>query len=227
MPDQSAEYGIARTIFGALTPKEQAAVFSVGRVREYFDQQLIAEYGARDHYLSVIEAGGVRLSRVGRDGQLSVTGTLHPGDSFGEFTVFARAPRQFDFHAIGVTRIREIPRDVLLRLLAHSPEVMGKLVEVLSRKLLMATQALEAMRQLPIVPRTARLLLALTEGQHPAARWAGSQEALAATLGVTRVTISHALRELRDHGLVTTAYRRIEIPDVAAVQDWLDRTHPQ
>ncbi len=226
MEEKSVANGIGRAVFGALTPAQQSAVFSVGRLRRYADKQMIAQCGATDHYLSIIEAGAVRLSRVGRDGQLAVTATLQPGDSFGEFTVFAHAPRQFDFHAIGDTRIREIPREVLLKLLSQSPDVMGKLIEVLARKLLSATQALEAVRSLPLIPRTARLLLALTDGQNPSARWEGTQTELADTLGLTRVSVSHALRELRRQGLIRTAYRRIEIPDVNALQEWLDRSSP-
>lgn len=212
----------SQAVFAALSPSKQGAVLSSGRTRRYASGQLIAARGDVDGYLSFIEAGEVRVSNVDRHGRQVVTTTLRPGDSFGEFTVFARMPRRFDFHAVGSVAIREIPRQDFRRLMDADAQLRDDLLEALARKLLAATDALDDMRQLPLTARTAKLLLRLTHDQGSSARWIGTQTELADTLGVTRVAAGHALGELRALALIRTGYRRIDIPSVDKLHAWLE-----
>lgn len=200
-----------------------------GQVRRHRDGALIYARGNRERSLCVVEAGQVSLSNCGPDGRRAVTAILEPGDSFGEFTLLADAPRFYDFHAIGDTRIRVINEALFTRLMGESAPLREGLMRMLAQRLLMAVEMLDDIRTLPLPARLAKWLL--RHHAAAAARSSGAtdiditQEALAEQLGVSRVALGFALKSFKRSGWVTTGYGRVCVTDVPAMQRWLAQHH--
>ena len=102
---------------------------------EYQDGAVIHRRGDRGRALSVVRTGAVRMSNMGRDGREVTLTTLSPGESFGEFTVFADLPRQFDFTARGKTVIDTINHQRFEALLQSSPALSQHVIRHLAQRL--------------------------------------------------------------------------------------------
>lgn len=212
----------AFTLFQSLPAEVMESLAKAGTVRRYADRQLISNRGACDRELNIVELGEVRVSNVDLDGRRTESAVLEPGDSFGEFTLLAGTPRFFDFHALGDTHIRTINKAQFDALMQSNAAFRDGILTMLTHRLLTAVGIIEDMRRLPLTTQLAKFLLHCCEKQADNAwQYRGTQSDLAEAIGVSRVSVGHALKALKQEGLITTGYGCIHIRNKAALQAWV------
>lgn len=212
----------AFTLFRSLPEEVMESLLSTGSIRDYADKQLIYSRGDCDRELNIVDSGAVRVSNVDMDGRRTESAVLEVGDSFGEFTLFAGTPRFFDFHAQGDTRIRTIDLVQFDALMQSSVALRNGVLKMLTHRLLFAVGLIEDIRRLPIPAQLAKYLLQCCE-KSADNQWLyrGTQSEVADVIGVSRVSIGHALKSLKEAKLIRTGYGCIHIENKAALQRWV------
>jgi CRP/FNR family cyclic AMP-dependent transcriptional regulator len=195
----------------------------IGSSHLYEGGQIIQFRGDMRHGLSIIESGALRMGTTSADGRFLSTVILRQGESYGELTLFARLPRALDAETIGPTRINFVSREAFTRILDGAPDLRDIVLSNLATQLARALEQIDSLLRLPLHAQIARLLneYAITAPDQPPIKIAVTHAQLAASLGVTRVSIASALDRLVATGLITKGYGSIEICDLPAMRSWL------
>ena len=194
-----------------LSPAERDRLLTMAPARRFADGQFVQYQGdAGDAFWAVIE-GHVVAGRYAEDGGFTAFAVLGPGDLFGELAFFTGAPRQADALASGPARLVAIDRPLLRRLMAADVGWAELLLRSLGRQLAVSLDIIDAERRLGSADRLLRLLRMMAADGDDSATVRATQQQLADLLGVSRVTLGAALRDLTARGLVETGYGRIRL----------------
>jgi CRP/FNR family cyclic AMP-dependent transcriptional regulator len=123
--------------------------------------------------------------------------------------------------ATTVCAVRLLPPARFLQLLDEEPSVRRHVLGHLARDALAGRDQLALSATRPAVAQVAAWLLA-HGAIAPATAWRGSQEELARTLGLSRVTVNRALRRLTQAGAVRRGPRGLSIVDFDSLGSFLD-----
>jgi len=190
---------------------------------KYTDGQLIHSRGEQKPGLSIISSGAACVGIYGIDGSFVITTTLGPGEIFGEFTLFTDLPRTHDISAAGTTEVYQLSSSKFHFLYQQEPEIASALIKTSLSRIHQLLEMLDSMRRLPIREQTAKTLLSMIQLGASSETLYCRQSELAATLGVSRVSLNQALNKLSKLKLLRLGYGQIEIPDVAALQVWVNQ----
>jgi CRP-like cAMP-binding protein len=198
-----------------LSPAERERLAAMAPARRFADGQFVQQQGdPGDAFWAVVE-GHVLVGRYAEDGGFTAFAVLGPGDLFGELAFFTGVPRQADALASGPARLVAIDRPLLRRLMAADVGWAELLLRSLGRQLAGALDIIDAERRLGSADRLLRLLRMMAVDADAKADGGTSvratQQQLADLLGVSRVTLGAALRDLTARGLVETGYGRIRL----------------
>ena len=106
-----------------LSEEVRERVARAGAIVHYQDGQLIHNRGDEKPGISIVVSGAVQVGVYGADGTFVMTSNLGPGQTFGEFTLFADLPRTHDITAAGDTYINQISARAFERLYESTPEI--------------------------------------------------------------------------------------------------------
>jgi CRP-like cAMP-binding protein len=218
---RTLEYGIPG-ILGLLTDDLRTALKEAEVLVRYRDGELIQSRGDTTPGLRIVRTGAVRAGNIGADGKYLELGVFGPGQTFGEMTVFAGLPRTFNVYASGPTTIGHIDEVRMGRLLRDHPELARVFLRTLATQLHAALEFVEDLRRLPVAVHVAKLIATMVKTGKGAAVLEVTQTSLAETLGVTRIPVARALERLEKEGLLRHTYGRIEVPNEAALQAWVE-----
>ena len=195
-----------------------------GQRHRYSDGRYIQQRGEVKTSFSIVEQGQVLAGNVGADGAFLTTVLLHPGEHFGEFTLFAGLPRTQGLWARGEVEILEVEGPAFLDLFDREPELSRALYTIALRRIHLMVEFLDGMRRWPLEVRLAQILLTSAGSEHALAtrEIRVRHEDLATMLGVSRVAVGKALKKLQAEGLLETGYGRIHLRGVAALAEWVD-----
>ena len=187
----------------------------------YSDGQLIQARGDTDPSLTIVKSGAARLGQIGIDGSYAGMAVMGPDQFFGEFTIFGGLPREFDAFAVGPTVIAKISKTRFERLLDKHKGIRSYFLAFLAQRLHAALTFVDDLRHLPLNALVAKTLNMMhqADGKSPTVKV--THEELSEILGVTRVSINKALRQLEKNGLIERAYGRIAIPSSAKLNHWV------
>ncbi|OYY91497.1 MAG: hypothetical protein B7Y45_02760 [Sphingomonas sp. 28-66-16] len=188
----------------------------------YADGTLIFSRGDARPGLSLVREGAVQIGNPGVDGSFVVTSVLGPGQCFGEMTLFGNLPRTHDSVAVGRTVIDQLTPAAFAAVSAAHPEITRALLAMMARRLHAVLEFSDDLRRLPLIVLLAKTLLRMASGGPGGGAVNANQEAMAATLGVSRVAIGKALATLEGVGLIARGYGRVTIRDRAALRAWVD-----
>jgi CRP/FNR family cyclic AMP-dependent transcriptional regulator len=210
-----------RPFLSFLSDDQAARLKATGQRRKLADGQYIHSRGDTDPGISIIESGAARAGIYGADGEFILTSFLGPGHSFGEFTVFTELPLSHDISAVGPTTVIGIPARTFLELGEAEPAYLSALMRATLMRSHILLEMLHAIRILPLVPRVAKFLLILTPPPPAKPKVRFKQSDLAATIGLSRASLSRALTELERLHLIERRYGSIEVRRVDELLAWL------
>lgn len=199
--------------------REQVA--KAGSVIRYQDGQLIHNRGDQKPGISIVVSGAVQVGVYGADGTFVMTSILGPGQTFGEFTLFANLPRTHDITASGETQINQITALAFERLYEEQQQISRALLTTSLVRTHRLLEMMDAIRRLPMRERTAKVLFTLLQTAGGEQSFDYRQSELAYALGVSRTSLNSALKQLRALGLVETGYGQINVPEPERLQRWV------
>ena len=214
---------ITTPAFLELLPSEVVdQIIAVSALMKYSNGQLIHTRGSLKPGLSIVHKGGAHVGVNGIDGTFVMVAALGPGECFGEFTLFTELPRTHDISSIGESQIYQLSQTKFDVLYQREPSISRALLKTTLMRTHVLLEMLDAIRRLPILERTAKVLLSMSYTLGGSNVLRGRQDELAFTLGITRVSLSKALKELSHLGLIETGYAKITIPDRVQLSDWVE-----
>ena len=211
----------AVTLVDLLPEHVMTQIVSAGKTRRYRDGVLIQQRRDTRRGISILLSGQIIAGNVGLDGSFVVSSVLQPGDFFGEFTLFAGLPRTHDLSASGAVTLVHLAEAPFFQLFDQEPAIGKALLTITLRRMHDLLEFLDGQRRLSLPVRVAKLLVSFASKEDGLELVRCKQEELAYMLGVTRLSVSKALRSLVEEGLLSLGYRMIEIIDVPGLKLWI------
>lgn len=200
-------------VFQRLTAEERRVFAGLVREQRVARGALIVRQGDPGDALYVVRAGQVKVTVMGEDGREVILGTLGATAHFGELALLDGRPRSAHVLAMEATTLYVLRREDFRRQVEQMPRVAWALLEELSRRLREADQKITGLVLLDVPGRVARLLLDRATGEPPVVERAPTHETMAQMIGASRETVSRAMKELQDLGLVRAERRTVHLLD--------------
>ena len=172
--------------------------------------QRIFQIGDQPEALHGVVEGAVKLLGETPTGKLFFYGLIPPGYWFGEVSVLDGGPRGQTAVAAADTKLVHLPRKYLMTLLREQPQLYKHFLAVFCLRLRSVGQVLEDAAFIPVKLRLAKHLLLLHKVRLRCDIKL-SQEDLAASLSVTRQSISKALGEWHRNEWITITYGDVRV----------------
>ncbi len=213
----------ATPFLGLLPPRVAEELLGLSVLVKYSNGQLIHTRGELKPGLSIVHSGAAHVGVNGIDGTFVTAAALGQGECFGEFTLFTDLPRTHDVSSIGETQIYQISKSKFDSLYEREASISRALLKTTLTRTHILLETLDALRRLPILERTAKTLLTMSYTLGRADSLIIKQIDLAYSLGVTRVSLAKALKQLASIELIEIGYGRINFLDRDALARWVQQ----
>jgi len=175
--------------------------------------------------LYIIESGEVRIYRTNPDGREQVLHVEGPGRPVAELPLFDGGAYPASAVTTAPARLVFLPRADFEHLYRTHPNIAQAIIRALGRRLRHLVQLTETLAFRDVAARLAFLLVGYAERAGRVTP-AGieltldrTQEQLALEIGTARESVSRAMKQLRESGLIEALGRdRLLIPDVARLR---------
>ncbi|HWO90096.1 MAG TPA: Crp/Fnr family transcriptional regulator [Gemmatimonadales bacterium] len=207
-------------LFADLTETELARFAEVVRERDYPKNSVILFEDDPGDALYLVISGQVKVVLIGEDGREVILSVLGDGDFFGEMSLIDDEPRSAHVIAMKDCRVLVLRRDDFQAQLTANPKIALKLLRALVQRMRRADEKIGGLVLLDVNGRVAQLLLDLAqESGGPKITRKLTHHTIAQMIGSSRETVSRAMRELVDRGLIEVSRREITIrqPDALRV----------
>lgn len=204
-------------------PLARLAERSIGRT--YPAGHVLFTTGEQCRGLYIVETGRVRIYRTSPSGREQVLHTEGPGHPVAELPLFNGGAYPASAVTEVESRIVFVPRAEFEALYHDSPAVADAIIRELGGRLRHLVQLTETLAFRDVAARLSLFLADYAE-QHGCATGRGTEIVLDRTrqeisieLGTARESVSRALKQLRERGLIEALPgRRVCIPDVAKLR---------
>ena len=219
MISQTADFLATIPLFSGLQRDELQKFADLTRERSYPKGSVILFQDDPGDSLFVLRNGRVKVVLIGEDGREVILGVLEPGAHFGELALIDDQPRSAHVIAMEDAQLLILRREDFRRRVEANPTVAWALLTELSRRLRRADVKIGGLVLLDVPGRIARLLLDLAdETGTPAIDKPLTHQTIAQMIGASRETVSRAMKEFQDAGLITVERRRIAVGDREALE---------
>ncbi len=206
-------------LFADLSAADLARFGEVTREREYPKNSVILFEDDPGDALYIVSTGQVKVVLIGEDGREVILSVLGDGDFFGEMSLIDDEPRSAHVIAMRDSHLLVLRRDDFQSQLEQHPKVALELLRVLVQRLRRADEKIGGLVLLDVNGRVAQLLLNLAEESGgPKITRKLTHHTLAQMIGSSRETVSRAMRELVERGLIDVSRREITIKDHDALR---------
>jgi len=228
--DPAIHYVAAGDIFANLQPRERAEVERLISFGHYPAGQLFHSPNERGEQLFVLRAGRVRIYKLSPEGRALTLMVLEPLTIFGEMTLVGQWLHDTFAEAMTECTIGVIGRDTLRRILERYPLVAIAFMELMGQRLRAMENKLADIAFKNVPQRLASVLLNLagvpTSQEQPSAyprlvRYTHQQ--LAEMIGSYRETVTKAIGELREAGVIRIDDDAISLLDLGQLQRLANR----
>ena len=175
--------------------------------------------------LYIVESGRVRIYRTSSEGKEQVLHIEGPGRPVAELALFDGGAYPASATTIEETRLVFLPRADFELLYRTHPDIADAIIRGLGRRLRHLVHVAETLAFRDVAARLALLLVGYAEraGRDTPAGTVvpleRTQEELAIEIGAARESVSRALKQLRQRGLIQPAGRNhLLIPDLAQLR---------
>jgi CRP/FNR family cyclic AMP-dependent transcriptional regulator len=184
------------------------------RERTFSKGSVILSQGDPGDSLFVVRDGRVKVVLIGEDGREVILGMLGSGDHFGELSLIDSRPRSAHVIAVQESTLLVLRREDFRRRVEASAAVAWSLLGELSRRLRRADEQIGGLVLLDVNGRIARLLLdnASADGNGTIEKKL-THQTIAQMIGASRETVSRAMRDFQERGLIDVQHRQITITD--------------
>ena len=219
MTAQTTDFLATIPLFSGLHRDELARFAELTRERAYPKGSVILFQDDPGDSLFVLRQGRVKVVLIGEDGREVILGVLEPGAHFGELALIDDQPRSAHVIAMDDAQLLILRREDFRRRVEANPTVAWALLTELSRRLRRADQKIGGLVLLDVPGRISRLLLDLAdEAGGPNIDKPLTHQTIAQMIGASRETVSRAMKEFQDAGLILVERRRIAIGDRDALE---------
>lgn len=202
---------IARNLCSPLINSKNAAwesVLHLGKRKTFLKNSMVIGNGTLIDQLYYLKDGRLRLSKIIPDGSEKIVWYLDKGNLFGEVPFWDKKPMDGIFVAMEECIVYSFTRDCIEQeILVKYPELTANMLESMANKA--RVLALQASDITSLKHRVCKLLIYIVErecGEVVVGKinctLGLSQQELAGLLGVHRVTLNHALNQLKKEGIV-------------------------
>jgi len=206
-------------LFADLSEADLARFGEVTREREYPKNSVILFEDDPGDALYIVSTGQVKVVLIGEDGREVILSVLGDGDFFGEMSLIDDEPRSAHVIAMRDSHLLVLRRDDFQSQLEQHPKVALELLRVLVQRLRRADEKIGGLVLLDVNGRVAQLLLDLAEESGgPNITRKLTHHTIAQMIGSSRETVSRAMRELVERGLIDVSRREITIKDHDALR---------
>jgi CRP-like cAMP-binding protein len=219
MTTQTADFLATIPLFSGLPEEELERFAELTRERSYPKGSVILFQDDPGDSLFVLRAGRVKVVLIGEDGREVILGVLEPGAHFGELALIDDQPRSAHVIAMEDAQLLVLRREDFKRRVEANPTVAWALLTELSRRLRRADVKIGGLVLLDVPGRIARLLLDLADetGSEQIEKPL-THQTIAQMIGASRETVSRAMKDFQDAGLIRVERRRISIGDRDALE---------
>jgi CRP-like cAMP-binding protein len=219
MTVQTADFLASIPLFSGLHRDELAKFAELTRERAYPKGSVILFQDDPGDSLFVLRQGRVKVVLIGEDGREVILGVLEPGAHFGELALIDDQPRSAHVIAMDDAQLLILRREDFRRRVEANPTIAWALLTELSRRLRRADQKIGGLVLLDVPGRIARLLLDLADEAGAATIDKPlTHQTIAQMIGASRETVSRAMKEFQDAGLIRVERRRIAVGDRDALE---------
>jgi CRP-like cAMP-binding protein len=228
--DPAIPYVAAGDIFARLAPAERADVERMISYSVYPPGQIFHSPNELGEQLFVLRSGRVRIYKLSPEGRALTLMVLEPLTIFGEMTLVGQWLHDTFAEAMGECVIGVVGRDTLRGILERYPVVAIAFMELMGQRLRAMENKLADIAFKNVPQRLASVLLNLAgvpagpprgAAQPSAVRYTHQQ--LADMIGSYRETVTKAIGELREAGIIRIEDDAITLADVEQLQRLANR----
>ena len=219
MTAQTADFLASVPMFSGLQRDELLKFAELTRERTYPKGSVILFQGDPGDSLYVLRQGRAKVVLIGEDGREVILGVLEPGAHFGELALIDDQPRSAHVIAMEDSQLLILRREDFRRRVEANPSVAWALLTELSRRLRRADQKIGGLVLLDVPGRISRLLLDLSaESSNGTIEKPLTHQTIAHMIGASRETVSRAMKEFQEEGLIRVERRRIAVANRDALE---------
>ena len=197
----------------------------------YQQGALIFKPAIDPEYVFLLESGLVRIYRESERAEQVTFGYVHPGEVFGECAVFQHRPRESFAAAHEPSTVLKFSRQIFTTAIRSRPSIMFAVAKQIEGRFKNVESRVEDLVFRNARSRLAHVILNLSEefgrvdGDRTIVQIRLTHAELATLIGTSRPTVSIALGELEDEGVVTRTDGYIGITNLKALQAMVQTTH--
>lgn len=210
----------AQGFWARLTDDERAILASLGRIATYPPGAVMCVEGDPATHVFVLVQGWVKIVGVTSDGHELTLALRGHGDTVGEVAGETTGHRTATVQAVGTVRALVVPYDKFSSFLDAHDGADRAYRRMVTRRWNDAESMLRTRSVTNGAQRLAGLLLEMAEQRDSEVRMTMmlTQEELASLTGASRATVTRALSNWRQRGIIRTGQRDITITDLAALR---------
>ena len=213
----------ARENLGLLRRGELAALRKVGTVRWVGAGTVVAAAGSPATHVQVVGDGELELM-ARQEGGRATMAVIRSGGVIQDIPMLLGNPMPFDAVASRDTEMIALSRQRWTELLASSPSLSLRWMTSIARRLDDDRRRLVVVTSKPLISQVAYLLLDLAEADlHGRGVVRLSHTTLSHLLGARRQSVTRVIAQLRQRGLVETAYGATVLLDEDGLRDVMGR----
>jgi CRP-like cAMP-binding protein len=213
----------ARENLGLLRRGELAALRKVGTVRWVGAGTVVAAAGSPATHVQVVGDGELELM-ARQEGGRATMAVIRSGGVIQDIPMLLGNPMPFDAVASRDTEMIALSRQRWTELLASSPSLSMRWMTSIARRLDDDRRRLVVVTSKPLISQVAYLLLDLAEADlHGRGVVRLSHTTLSHLLGARRQSVTRVIAQLRQRGLVETAYGATVLLDEDGLRDVMGR----
>lgn len=160
-----------------------------------------------------LNAGTIKLTLRGADGEERILRVANAGESFGEAAAFLARPCPYDAYALTDAQLVAIPPSAVFSLLERDRRFARRLVVALAERYCDVLTEFGAATTQRGSQRLANYLEGLAKGAPGTVQLPVSKTVVAALLGMKKETLSRLLHQFAAEGIIEVARREITILD--------------
>lgn len=200
----------------------RAAVRGFGeltREQKFAKGAVIVSEGDPGDALYVVRSGEVKVVLIGEDGREVLLNILGVGEHFGELSLIDGRPRSAHVVATHASSLLILRRADFRRQVEQSPTVAWGLMVELSRRLRQADGTIGSLVLLDVPGRVAKVLLEhATPGEPATLVKQLTHQTIGQMIGASRETVSRAMAEFQEKGMISVTRRLVTIIDRNALE---------